>query len=158
MYQPIKYSSPREVGREIQKLNSKKAPGYDLINVKVLKELPKKEVVTITQIYAIIRTQYFPIQWKYAKIILYKPDKPPNELTFYRPISLLSVLSKLFEKLLLKRIKPFLKENNIISQHQFGFKEQHSTIQQIHLVINIIEKSLRTQDIFVSLCGHKPSF
>ena len=59
MFQPIKHFSPREVRREIQKLNSKKAPGYDLINPKVLKELPKKGVVATTQIYnAIIRIQY----------------------------------------------------------------------------------------------------
>ena len=114
MLQPIKHFSPKEVGREIEKLNSKKASGYDLINAKVLKELPQKGVIAITQIYnAIIRIQYFPIQWKYAKIIFVaKPNKPPNELTSYRSISLLPVLSKLFEKLLLKRIVHSFKENN----------------------------------------------
>ena len=68
-------------------------------------------------------------------------------MTFYSLISLLPVFSKLFEKLLLKRIKPSLKENNIVPQHQFGFREQHSTIQQIYCVINIIESSLEERTI-----------
>jgi hypothetical protein len=46
---------------------------------------------------------YFPAQWKVAKIIyILKPGKPPNELIFYWKISLLSTVSKVFEKLLLK--------------------------------------------------------
>jgi hypothetical protein len=48
---------------------------------------------------------YFPDQWKVAQIIfLLKPGKPPHELQSYRLISLLPVVSKVFEKLLLHRI------------------------------------------------------
>ena len=41
----------------------------------------------------------------------------------YRPISLLPVLSKVFEKLLLQQILVYLEENNILSEHQFGFRK-----------------------------------
>jgi hypothetical protein len=57
---------------------------------------------------------YFPAQWKVAQIILIlKPGKPPNELTSYRPISLLPTV---FEKLPLKRLLLPLDENNIKTQ------------------------------------------
>jgi hypothetical protein len=50
-------------------------------------------------------TGYFPAQWKVAKIIPHvKPGKPPNEPLSCRPISLLSILSKVYEKLLLRRL------------------------------------------------------
>ncbi|KAK2579951.1 hypothetical protein KPH14_007631 [Odynerus spinipes] len=85
---PIKHFSPGEIRFEIKLLNHKKAPDFDLINAKVLKELPKKAIMAITQIYnAIIRTDYFPVLWKFAKIILiHKPGKPQHEISSYRPI------------------------------------------------------------------------
>jgi hypothetical protein len=54
-------------------------------------------------------TGYFPGQWIIAKIILHlKPGKPPNEPMSYRPISLLPILSKVYENLLLHRLLPII--------------------------------------------------
>jgi hypothetical protein len=48
---------------------------------------------------------YFQAQWEVAQIILIlKPGKPHKELIYYRPMSLLPTVSKVFEKLLLKRL------------------------------------------------------
>ena len=67
----------------------------------------------------------------------------------YRPISLLPSLSKVFEKLLLKRLKPFI--DPIIPQYQFGFREKHSTIQQIHRIATEILLSFERKLICSSL-------
>jgi hypothetical protein len=58
--------------------------------------------------------------------------KPPNELTSHRPRSLLPIVSKVFEKLLLKRLLPIVEINRLITNHQFGFRQRHPTIQQTH--------------------------
>jgi hypothetical protein len=72
---------------------------------------------------------YFPSQWKVAQIILIlKPETRTNELSSYRRISLLSIISKVFEKLLLKRLHPMLENNRLIPNHQFGITQRHSTI------------------------------
>lgn len=146
---PIKYFTPGEVREEIKFLNDKKSPGYDLITAKVLKELPKKTTVIVTEIFnAVLRIQYFPIQWKFGQIILIqKPGKPPTEKTSYRPITLLPCLSKLLEKLLLKRIKPVLENSDIIPQHQFGFRESHSTLEQVHRVVDVIENDFEEKRV-----------
>ena len=92
-----------EIKSVIQReLNPKKTPGYDLITGKVFQQLPDKGIRFLTYLFnAILRTGYFPIQWKVSQIILIpKPGKPPEEVTSYRPISLLPIISKLFEKLL----------------------------------------------------------
>ena len=77
-----------EVLRSIQNLKFKKAPGYDLINPKVLKELPDVAFRFLTYVFnAILRTSTFPRQWKVAEIhIILKPGELPKS---YRPISLL---------------------------------------------------------------------
>jgi hypothetical protein len=129
---------------ELLKSNQYKAPGYDFITGQVLKKLPKKAIVMLTTIYnCMISILYYPLIWKYAHIIMVpKPGKALENVTSYRPISLLPLLSKVFEKLLLKRI---LEDTDITTQlppHQFGFREGHSTVQQTHRIINQISKSL----------------
>jgi len=49
----------------------------------------------------------------------------------YRPISLLSVLLKLFDKLLLPKLSVIMERQKIIPDHQFGFRQKHTTIEQM---------------------------
>jgi hypothetical protein len=87
----------------------------------------------LTQLFsAAMLTGYFPAQWKVAKIILnLKPGKPPNEHISYKPISLLPILSKVYEKLLLHRLLPIIENRRLLPDHQFGFRQRHSTIHQL---------------------------
>lgn len=71
--------------------------------------------------------------------MLKRPDKPAHKVTSYRPISLLPAFSKLLEKLLLKRLKPLVEAK--IPDFQFGFRNQHSTIEQVQRVITLIESA-----------------
>ncbi|CAK1544722.1 unnamed protein product [Leptosia nina] len=96
---------------------------------------------------AMLRLQYFPDLWKISEIIMiYKAGKPANEKTSYRPISLLPTISKLFEKILLDRIMPYLVERKIIPDHQFGFRRQHGTIEQVHRVCEYIRSTLEQKE------------
>jgi hypothetical protein len=71
-----------------------------------------------------------------------KIGKAADELISYRPINLLSIMSKEFEKGLVRRLHPLLKEKKILPDYQFGFRRQHSTAEQIHRVANTIKKAL----------------
>jgi hypothetical protein len=90
---------------------------------------------------------YFLAQWKDTQIIILilKPRKPPNELTSYRPISLLPIVYKVFEKLLLKRLLPMVENNRLIPNHQFGFRQRHSTIEQTHRIVQRINEALENK-------------
>jgi hypothetical protein len=91
---------------------------------------------------------YFPAQWKYAQILMIpKPGKPPTTVTSYRPISLLPVISKIFERLLKQRITEVVNSNGLIPPHQFGFLKNHSTIHQCHRLVNTIREGLETNQI-----------
>jgi hypothetical protein len=71
-----------------------------------------------------------------------KPGKPPHEPTSYRPISLLPITSKLFERLLLKRINEEHDPSTLLLSHQSGFCEHHSTSHQVHRIVNEIATNL----------------
>lgn len=145
---PIKPTSPREVLQSIKDLDNNKAPGFDLIDKKVLCELPRKAFVFITMLFnAILRIGYFPALLKVSQVIMMeKQGKPRNELTSYRPISLLPILSKLFERILLRRLMPIISEQSIIPDHQFGFRQEHATIEQIHRVCQTIRNALERKE------------
>jgi len=105
----------------INKLRRTKAPGYDLITGEILKKLPEVGLSAVTYIYnSILRTGYFPGQWNVSQIVtILKPGKPAEDVKSYRPISLLPILSKVFEKLFITRIQPILQSTKIIPDHQF---------------------------------------
>jgi hypothetical protein len=109
-----------------------------------LKELSKKGITYLIQIYnAVLWTAYFPQTWKVDQIILIpKPGKPTEDLSSYRPISLLPIMSKVFEKLLLDRLLPIITEQGLIPNHQFGFHQHHSTMEQIHRVSQVINQTI----------------
>jgi hypothetical protein len=136
-----------EVQTIINNLKPKSSPGYDLITGKILQELPPAGIKYLTQIFkAAMLTGYFPAQWKIAKIIHHlKPGKPPNEPMSYTPISLLPILSKVNEKLLLHRLLPIIKNRRLLPDHQFGFRQRHSTIHQTHRMMHKINEALETK-------------
>lgn len=146
--------TPKEVENDIKNnINPRKAPGFDLITGLILKQLPRKGIVKLTNlINATFRLKHVPKIWKIAEVIMIqKQGKPPHEITSYRPISLLPVISKLFEKLILKRMKIIIERKNIIPTHQFGFREEHSTIDQVHRVTDLIEKALEEKKICAAI-------
>ena len=74
-----------------------------------------------------------------------KPNKPPDTPSSYRPISLLPLFSNIFKKLILKRIIPIIELNT--PNNQFGFRTNHSTIHQVHRLVNKILYSLEKKQI-----------
>ena len=78
----------------------------DNITSQMLKELPKEGLIKLLHIFnAVVRCSYWPTNFKSAQIILVlKPGKDPTDVTSYRPISLLSTISKTLQKLLSRQI------------------------------------------------------
>ena len=141
------FTTPEEVHKIIKHQKTRKAPGYDNINNKMLKELPKKLIVAITNLTnAIMKYDYFPNYWKKSIIIVIgKPGKDPTFPDNYRPISLLPTISKVVERVIKKRIVKFSEENNIIPQFQFGFRSAHSAEQQAYKITEYITKGFSSK-------------
>ena len=95
-------------------------------------------------------TGVFPSVLKTAKVVpVFKKDSK-SDYSDYRPISLLSNIEKILEKLRCKRLYTFLNKNNVIYNLQFGFRQQYSTS---HALINITEKIRKALDDGNIGCG-----
>ena len=101
-----KLTNPDEVHEAIRGLKVSKAPGPNGTPIRALKHLPQRAVSILPQIFnVILLTDHFPTVWKHAPVIsILKLGKDPAMSSSYRPISLLDMIGKLFEKILLARI------------------------------------------------------
>jgi Reverse transcriptase (RNA-dependent DNA polymerase)/Endonuclease-reverse transcriptase len=133
--------SPRELKKIIKNLKNSKAPGFDGISNFLLKNLSRKALVYLTYIFnSCYKLSYFPKVWKHAIVIpIPKPGKDLTNPSSYRPISLLSTVSKIFERTILKRLNDFVSANNILPHHQFGFRRAHSAAHQLRRVVKHIK-------------------
>ncbi|KAK9887253.1 hypothetical protein WA026_021104 [Henosepilachna vigintioctopunctata] len=140
----IEEISESEIQDILKNLKTRKAPGPDGIKNQALKYLPEEAIQEITEIArGVFRTEQFPKIWKEAvTIMLHKYGKPTNEANSYRPISLLPALSKVIERTLYKRLKSFADSRNILPDHQFGFRTEHSTIYQLARMTEDIKDKL----------------
>lgn len=87
----------------------------------------------------ILRIQYFSTLLKPVQIIMLpKPGKHPQQTAPYRPISLLHVFCKILEKILYDRLKSTIEEEKLMPDRQFGFRNKHSTTEQMHKLVNEI--------------------
>ena len=91
---------------------------------------------------------YFPDSCRIAKTIAFIKDGSKQNASNYRSISLLTVFSKIFEKLLHKRMLSFIKKHNTIIPEQFGFREKHSCI---HAIARVSEFMRTTNDQYMGL-------
>lgn len=132
-------------------INNKKSSGLDNVSNYLIKKLPVEAFEYLTIIYNnCINNSYFPTAWKVAKICPIR-KKPGNiDIGNIRPISLLSNLGKLFEKVIRDKMDLNLQQQ-YIPNHQFGFKKGHSTSHALLKFHNDVVNNLREQRCTIAI-------
>ena len=105
----------------------------------------------------ILVTSIYPDMWKLANVtpIYKKGDK--QLVTNYRPISLLPICGKLFEKIIFNNLYGYLNENNFLTKNQSGFRPSDSTTNQLLYLVNETHeafensKSLEIRAVFLDI-------
>ena len=122
----------------VSKFDSNKSPGYDGIHPKVLKRSISVIAEPLCNIINLALAKgIFPDSLKVAKVIPVFKKGNRSLLTNYRSISVLSVFSKKFEKVIYKNLVSFIECNNILYNRQYGFRRSHSTY---HALIDFTKK------------------
>lgn len=138
---------PTEISNVIANLKKKKSSGFDFFNAALLVDVSDCISSPLAYIFNLSITRgIVPKNLKIAKVIpIFKKgdtDQPSN----YRPISLLSVFNKIFEKIIAKRLLLFWNKQKVFNQHQFGFRSGHSTTLALINIIDDIYKMLDSGD------------
>lgn len=113
----------------------KNTPGPDNLYPETLKHIPTNELSFIlTTFNKLWQNDVLPSKWKQSIIIpIPKPDKNNLELHNYRPISITSPLSKIFERMVTNRLQWILENNSLLSDNQYGFRKKKS-IADVHTI------------------------
>ena len=144
-------TTPKEIGKLIDNLNPSKSTGPNGVPVFILKMFKGFFSYWLSKLINLCyETGEFPLMLKLAKVIhLHKKESVLNFMN-YRPISLLSVFSKIYEKTIYARIYSYLVKYNMIYTKQFGFRGNHSVN---HAIISFTEHIRSLLDKGEYVCG-----
>ena len=122
-------TSTNKVLSLLNRLNRSKAAGLDKISARLIRECADLICIPIRDIFnQSISQGIFPDDWKCAKVTPLFKQGDRDDLNNYRPISVISVMAKVFERIVYDQLYAYLEEHNIICKYQSGFRAIHSTV------------------------------
>ena len=141
---------PQKLINLVKFLKRGKAPGHGTIHNEVL-----RLGTTTSLLYHLaklfissIQLGYIPIAWKIATLrMLLKPGKLLSLTTSYRPISLISSIMKLFERVIEQRVRSHLEHIGFINKHHSGFRRARSTDDHLFRLSQSIMESLTEENM-----------
>ena len=140
-----------QIQKYITELSSSSASGHDSISNKLLKDVKYVISGSIAKIINnCIKRSSFPETWKLGKICALHKKGNRNDINNYRPITLLSSLSKLFEKALFNQITEYMRKNELFDPRQYGFRNGMSCNLAILDLVNHVllsKESISTSKI-----------
>ena len=144
--------SPAKFLSAASNLSSSTAIGPDKVGYSMLKHLLRSGMDFLLHIFNHFWSlHFFPSLWKICSIIpIHKMGKPLDPPAFFRPISMFSCVSKLFERIILSHLLFFLESISILSPRQVGFRPGRSTLDQILFLAQSILDGLTCPTIVFS--------
>jgi len=133
-----------ELEEEFRKYKRKKAPGLDGITTEVLKKIWNYVAPAILQVMnKALAERVFPAKWKGGKLsIIPKANQAdPSSIKSYRPLTMLPLIGKLLEMLILSRFQPHIDATGLISERQYGFTSGKSTVDALFDIVQEVKSS-----------------
>ena len=140
----------------IKSLDSQKAHGADNIFIHMIKLCGDSIILPLTLIFEdCIDKGIFSDQWKLANVILAYKKESKNVVNNYRPISLLPIFAKVFERLLFNSLFFLFYENKLFTECQSGFLPGDSCVSQllsiVHEIQSSFDSSLEVRAVFLDI-------
>ena len=148
--------SEDDIAKILQNLDPNKAHGHDQFSIHISKMCGKTICEPLESIFCeYLNTGLFPLEWKKANLVPVYKKGNKQCLKNYRPVSLLPICGKIFEKLIFNEIFKLFNENNLISPKQSGFKPGDSCINQLisitHEIYESLDAGLEVRSVFLDI-------
>jgi hypothetical protein len=152
--------TPIDTKNALEQLQTKHSLDPMNISTAFLKLISQQICAPLTHIFNLsITSGEIPVQLKTAKIVPIFKSGSPTDMNNYRPISLLSSFGKILEKIVANKLTSFLETNKLISNCQFGFRKNHSTVHPMTSLLNRLTSSLNAKKhSIVIFCDLKKAF
>ena len=135
--------TPKMVKKVIMNLDLSKASGPNCIPIVVLRNWEPELSYILAELFnKYLKESCFPDCWKISSVVpVFKNVGERSTAKIYRPVSLLSVVSKVFEKLVNNRIGGHLEKRGLFSDFQYGFRSSQSTADLLTVVSDRIARA-----------------
>ena len=131
------------VYKMLKDLDPSTATGPDDIPASVLKNCAAAIASPLAELFhRSFRAGVVPCGWKRANVTPVHKKGSKSEISNYRPISLLPIVSKIMEKIINDKLVRYLEINNLLHPSQFGFRKQRSTMQALLTITQAAEDAL----------------
>ena len=141
-----------EIRQIIRSLQPKKSTSHDNLSPLVIKLFGEEIAMPLSILINMsISEGIVPDELKIAKIIPVHKSNAKDDISNYRPISLLPSISKILGKVIYKRTFHFIQSNTILNNNQYGFREKHSTINAIIALTGDVITALENKDSVLSV-------
>ena len=127
-------TTPDEVRELCEALVPGKAAGWDGVSPRVIKGVARELAGSLSRLFnCCMRDGHYPACFKVARVVpIFKgKGEDPTDYAGYRPVSVLPVLSQLFERVLQVRLIRLLDSRGALSPGQYGFRSGHSTAMAV---------------------------
>ena len=122
-------TNPNKVFSLLNKLDKSKATGLDKISARFVRECADLICVPICDIFnQSISQGIFPDDWKYARVTPLYKQGDRGDVNNYRPISVIPIVAKVFERIVYEQLYAYLEEHDILCQNQSEFRANHSAV------------------------------
>ena len=133
--------SMQELELNIKELDCTKAEGPDGVTNGMINNLPQVAKVKLLEIYNnVLISGCVPSDWRVGEVVLVLKKNPPTKIENYRPITLISCISKLMTKILASRISAAAESSNILGPEQQGFRKGRCCEDNIFIINSILSK------------------
>ena len=141
-----------EIDKIIQSLKNGAAGHDDITAAANLKLVARSINQPLAYLCNLSFTQgVFPKELKLAYVLPLYKSEDPYSFNNYRPVSLLCVLSKVFEKVMYDRLLEFLEIHKLLFAGQFGFRKQHSSYMALMIFIDKLISSLDKGEMVIGI-------
>ena len=149
-----------EVLDQLRAVKTAKSTGPDLVSPRMLKEAALSICPSLTRLFNLSMEQgKVPKMWKEANVTPVHKKRDRSDVNNYRPVSLLSCVGKLQERVIFKHMYNYLQTNSLITPMQSGFRPGDSTVCQLIDVYHIISKALDCKkDVRLVFCDISKAF
>ena len=147
-----------QVEKVLRDVDVGKATGPDNISPRILKNCARELSGPLATIFAAcLEHKKWPAAWKEAHVVPVHKKESRSDPRHYRPISLLSAVGKVFEKMIGETIWRHLNQHNLLSPHQFGFRPGRSTSDLLLLLSqkwqDTLDEGLGTLVVALDIAG-----
>ena len=139
---PTKFST-RKLRQTPLQVDTSKSKGPDGIPAIVLKTCAPKLAPILNKLFQLSYTLgTFPTSWKQAHVFPIPKKGDKSNPLHYRPIAITSLISKTMETIVTKQLLTFLETNNLLSDHQYGFRKARSTSDLLDYAVHVWSSAL----------------